>query len=158
VLKLKIKIGGTKSKIQIAGLLRDMPEKACVLTYNMTFEKGRLAELAKDFPESKDSINNIINRIRDLIVPFRKRFAYRWQQEGSSSIKKVLPAFVPELSYKGMPIADGGMAMAAYHQMCAEKDTEKLSEISKNLLAYCKLDTEAMVRLLECLYEFSTDH
>jgi hypothetical protein len=112
----------------IAGLLRDIPEGACVLTYNMVFEKGRLAELAKDFPESSASIKSIIERVRDLIIPFRKRFAYRWQQEGSSSIKKVLPAFVPDLSYKGMPIADGGMAMAAYHLMCDGNDTENFQK------------------------------
>ncbi|MCF6267683.1 MAG: DUF2779 domain-containing protein [Desulfuromusa sp.] len=142
----------------IAGLLRDIPEEACVLTYNMTFEKGRLKELAKDFPAESETLNGIVQRVRDLIIPFRKRFAYRWQQQGSSSIKKVLPAFVPELSYQGMPIANGGMAMAAYHLMCAEEDAAKLSEIRKNLLAYCKLDTEAMVHLLRCLYDLSSDH
>ena len=136
----------------IAGLLRDIPESACVLTYYMTFENGRLSELARDFPAHADGLNNITQHVRDLIIPFKKRWAYTWQQEGSSSIKKVLPAFVPELSYKGMAIADGGMAMAAYHLMCAENDPKKLAEIRKNLLAYCHLDTEAMVRLLECLY------
>jgi len=141
----------------IAGLLRDIPEDACVLAYFMAFEKGRLSELARDFPDHTDALNNIISNVRDLIVPFKKRFAYTWQQEGSSSIKKVLPAFVPELSYKGMAIADGGMAMAAYHLMCAENDPEKLTEIRNNLLAYCHLDTEAMVRLLECLYKLVRD-
>lgn len=139
----------------IAGLLRDIPAGACVLTYNMTFEKGRLTELANDFPTENEALNDINERVRDLIIPFRKRFAYRWQQEGSCSIKKVLPAFVPELSYQGMPIANGGMAMAAYHLMCAEEDAGKLSEIRKNLLAYCRLDTEAMVHLLKCLNEFA---
>ncbi|ORJ61354.1 DUF2779 domain-containing protein [Geothermobacter hydrogeniphilus] len=139
----------------IEGLLREIPQDACVLTYNMAFEKGRLKELAKDFPDHAEGLNGILSRVRDLIVPFRKRHAYRWQQRGSSSIKKVLPAFVPGLSYKGMPIADGGMAMAAYHLMCAERDPGKLAEIRENLLAYCKLDTEAMVQLLEQLYELS---
>jgi len=139
----------------IDGLLREIPQDACVLTYNMAFEKGRIKELARDFPDHAEGLNGILDRVRDLIVPFRKRHAYRWQQRGSSSIKKVLPAFVPELSYQGMPIADGGMAMAAYHLMCAETDPDRLAEIRRNLLAYCKLDTEAMVQLLAQLYKLA---
>jgi hypothetical protein len=71
--------------------------------------------------------------------------------QGSYSIKKVLPAFVPELSYDELEISDGGMAMEAWHQMCAAQNAEELAAIRKNLLDYCALDTLAMVRLLEVL-------
>jgi len=136
----------------IAGLTRDIPRDACILTYYMSFEKGRLAELGRDFPDFAEVIDDMISRVRDLIVPFKKRYAYHWQQQGSNSIKDVLPAFIPDLSYEGLKIANGGMAMTAYHQMCSEGDPEKLAEIRQDLLEYCRLDTEAMVRLLECLY------
>ena len=135
----------------IAGMLKAIPKDACILAYNMTFEKGRIKELAASFPIYADKLLNLNANMFDLIVPFRKRMAYRWTQRGSASIKKVLPAFVPELSYEGMAIADGGMAMEAYHIMCAEKDPQKLSDLREHLLAYCRLDTEAMVKLHECL-------
>ena len=136
----------------IAGLIRDIPSDACILTYYMSFEKGRLAELGRDFPDYAEVIDDMISRVRDLIVPFKKRYAYHWQQQGSNSIKNVLPAFVPDLSYEGLAIANGGMAMTAYHQMCSEGVPERLADIRQDLLDYCRLDTEAMVRLLECLY------
>lgn len=135
----------------IKGMLREIPEDACVLTYNMSFEKTRLKELIKAFPEDTAGLSRIHDNVRDLIIPFRKRYAYRWQQRGSNSIKQVLPAFVPELSYKDLAISDGGMAMEAYHIMCAEKDPVKLQELRVNLLKYCELDTKAMVRLHEVL-------
>jgi len=51
-----------------------------------------------------------------------------------------------------LEIADGGAAMDAYHQMCAAEDKpEALAQIRDNLLAYCKLDTLAMVRILDHL-------
>ncbi|HPL98090.1 MAG TPA: DUF2779 domain-containing protein [Smithellaceae bacterium] len=133
-------------------LLTDIPEDVCILTYNMTFEKKVLSELAVQFPRHKKKINKWIDNIRDLMVPFRQRDVYFWEFKGSFSIKKVLPALVPQLSYEGLEIADGGAAMDAYHQMCAAKDKpEELAKIRKNLLEYCKLDALAMVHILEAL-------
>jgi hypothetical protein len=135
----------------IKTMLAQIPEDACVLTFNMAFEKTRLKELIQNFPKHAEDLNNIHERVMDLIVPFRKRFAYRWQQRGSNSIKNVLPAFIPEMSYKDLEISDGGMAMDAYHLMCAEGDEAKLKKLRNNLLKYCERDTEAMVKLHQCL-------
>jgi len=73
--------------------------------------------------------------------------------KGSHSQKAVLPALVPELSYEGMEVADGGMAMQAYWAMCSLKDVGEVARIRKNLLEYCKLDTLGMARLFEKLVE-----
>jgi hypothetical protein len=136
----------------LKSLLADMPENVCILTYNMAFEKRVLSELAARYPEHQQKIDNWKENILDLMVPFRQRDVYYWQFKGSYSIKSVLPVLVPELSYAELEIADGGAAMSAYHQMCAAKDDPKsLAKIRKDLLAYCKLDTLAMVRILDCL-------
>lgn len=140
----------------ITGILKTIPQEACVLAYHMSFEKSRIKDLSEDFPIYADKLLNLNENMHDLIVPFRKRLAYRWTQRGSASIKKVLPAFVPDLSYEGMAIANGGMAMEAYHTMCAEKDPQSLSDLRGHLLAYCRLDTEAMVKLHECLTEIAS--
>jgi hypothetical protein len=139
----------------IKQMLHEIPEDACVLAYYMSFEKGRIEDLIEDFPEHTEGLSRINENVRDLIVPFKKRYAYRWEQYGSNSIKKVLPAFIPELSYQDLEISDGGMAMEAYHVMCAEQDAEKLTSLRKALLAYCGLDTEAMVMLHKKLGELS---
>ncbi len=133
-------------------LLSEIPEDACVLTYNQTFEKGVLKDLATAFPDLADDINKRIDNIRDLMVPFRKRDVYRWQMRGSYSIKEVLPAMVPELSYKELEVSDGMMAMRVFHEMCNINDPLKLNELRQGLLEYCKLDTLAMVKILEYLY------
>lgn len=131
-------------------LLEDIPKDACVLVYYQTFEKGRLKELAEQFPRKAKQINSIIDNVIDLLVPFKERALYSWQQQGSHSIKKVLPAFVKGMSYEGLEIGDGGEAIEAYHKMCAVADDPKaLDTIRNDLLEYCCQDTLAMVKLLE---------
>jgi hypothetical protein len=129
-------------------LLAEIPAEACVLTYNQAFEKSVLRDLAAALPDLAASLQTRIEHIRDLMLPFKKRHLYRWPMRGSYSIKEVLPALVPELSYQGLSVADGGMAMLAYHEMCAAQDPERVAQIRRDLLAYCALDTWAMVRIL----------
>jgi len=130
-------------------LLAEIPKDACILTYNQAFERGVLKNLAEAFPDLADDINARIENIRDLMIPFRKRDVYRWQMRGSYSIKEVLPALVPELSYEGLAVSDGLMAMRVYHEMCEIDDPDKVAELRKGLLEYCRLDTLAMVKILD---------
>jgi hypothetical protein len=129
-------------------LLAKIPEDACVLTYNQAFEKGVLRNLAELFPDLADALLMRVENVRDLMVPFRKRDVYRWQMRGSYSIKAVLPALVPDLSYDGLDVADGMAAMRAYHEMCALKPGVELDRLRAAMLEYCCLDTLAMVRIL----------
>ena len=79
---------------------------------------------------------------------------YHPDLKGSFSIKKVLPALVPELSYEGMAIGDGGTASMSFAKIVAGKTTkEDASIIRRDLLAYCKLDTLAMVKIYQRLLE-----
>ena len=135
-------------------LLAVIPVAACVLTYNQTFEKSVLRTLAEQFPDLAEAIQLRIENIRDLIVPFRRRDVYRWQMAGSYSLKEVLPALVPELSYAGLQIADGMAAMQAYHQMCALDDPLARAELRRDMLEYCRMDTLAMVKIVEVLGDF----
>ena len=86
----------------------------------------------------------------DLLPIARNRYYHRSQQ-GSWSIKAVLPAAVPELSYDTLDgVVDGGTAMSAYCEAIQPGTTpERKREIEKQLLAYCRMDTLAMVRLWE---------
>jgi len=137
----------------IERLLAAIPAEACILTYNQAFEKSVLRELAKLFPDLAEAIEVRIANVRDLMLPFKKRDVYRWPMRGSYSIKEVLPALVPELSYAGLEIADGRAAMQAYREMCALVPGEELERLRAEMLQYCRLDTLAMVRILEVLVE-----
>jgi len=136
-------------------LLADIPEEACILTYNQSFERGVMRELAALFPDLAAELLQRVENVRDLMVPFRRRDVYKWQMRGSYSIKDVLPAMVPELNYKALEIAEGYAAMRAYHQMCALEPGEELDKLRKALLAYCEMDTLAMVKILEELERLS---
>jgi hypothetical protein len=133
----------------IEKLLNDIPENSCVLAYNMSFETGILNELKGWFPEYEIRIDNIIANMRDLMIPFRSKAIYHWQMEGSYSLKKVLPALVPELSYERMDVSDGAMASDAWLKMITMEDVEEIENSRKALLEYCGLDTLAMVKILE---------
>ena len=134
-------------------LLNEIPDDACVLVYNKSFEAKILKGLKGWFPECSDQIMKIIMNLRDLMQPFKKKDIYYWQLNGSYSIKNVLPVLVPELSYEGMEISDGEMAANAYFQMKESKDSAEIERIRKALFEYCKLDTLAMVKIVEQLKE-----
>jgi len=135
----------------IESLLKDIKKSGDVIVYNKTFEITRLNEIARDFPEYETDIQKLISRIKDLMVPFQKKYYYAPEMKGSYSIKAVLPSLVPELSYDALKINEGGLASIAYESLQTETDLMFIAEIKEQLLEYCKLDTLAMVRILEKL-------
>ena len=121
------------------------------MAYNKTFEIMVLRSLSVWFPKYQERIETIIANMVDLMVPFKNMDVYHYDMNGSYSIKAVLPVLVPELTYDGMEVGDGGMAMDAYARMCQSEDIAEIAAIRKALLEYCKLDTLAMVKILEKL-------
>jgi hypothetical protein len=119
-----------------------------VFVYNAGFEKARMKELAVRFPERALQLQAIISRVVDLLPVARSHY-YHPSQQGSWSIKKVLPAVVPELHYGALEgVQDGGAAMNVYLEAInPTTESERKGEIRRQLLAYCSLDTYAMVRL-----------
>jgi hypothetical protein len=73
--------------------------------------------------------------------------------KGSCSIKNVLPALVPELSYQNLEIKEGGTASSIFTQMVNGEFQGDIDKTKNDLLEYCKLDTFAMVKILEKLKE-----
>ena len=137
----------------IENLLKVTKGKGDILVYNKTFEITRLNEIAKDFPQFADGIEKLVSRIKDLMIPFQKKYYYAPEMRGSYSIKAVLPALVSELSYDELEINEGGLASVAYESLHTETDLMFIAEIKQQLLEYCKLDTLGMVKILERLEE-----
>ena len=148
---------GTDPRRKIAEkLVEDIPNDVCVITYNMTFEKGVIEKLAQQFEDLSDHLMKIHSNIKDLMIPFSKRMYYMKEQEGAYTIKAVLPALFPdnpEFDYHNLDIVhNGGEAMDLYATL-HEKTIEEQEKIRKALLEYCKLDTLAMVKIWEKLKE-----
>lgn len=135
----------------IENLLRDTKGEGDILTYNKSFEVLRLKEIADAFPKYKTEIEERINRVKDLMLPFQKKYYYTYKMQGSYSIKYVLPALIPELSYEKLEINEGGLASIAFESLYYETDLMRIADTRTNLMEYCKLDTFAMVKLLEKL-------
>ncbi len=49
--------------------------------------------------------------------------------QGSYSIKYVLPALIPELSYKDLEINEGGLASIAFESLYYETDLMRIADI-----------------------------
>lgn len=137
-------------------LVEDIPTNVTVLAYNMGFEKGVIRKLSELFPHLATSLMMIHDNIQDLMTPFQKKHYYTPAMKGSYSIKYVMPALVPEMqmAYKNLDgIHNGGEAMSAYASLHLIEDADERQKIRQSLLAYCKLDTLSMVKVLEKLRE-----
>jgi hypothetical protein len=132
-------------------LINAMGNTGSIIVYNKTFENCRLNELKQQYPGFRKQIENIQDRLVDLMVPFRKKHLYLPSMKGSYSIKAVLPALVPEMSYESMAIANGGDASTAFYNLRFETDKAKAQNIRLALREYCKLDTFAMYAILQKL-------
>ena len=147
---------GADPRYELAlNLIKFIPQDACVLAYNMSFEKKVIRRLAEIYPQISNELMAIHDNIKDLMVPFAIKSYYHPKRQGSYSIKYVLPALVPEFesAYKDLNlIHHGGEAMQAYEAM-AYMPADEREAYKKALLAYCKLDTLAMVKVLEKLRE-----
>jgi len=125
----------------------DIPKDAMVMAYNMTFEKGVILRLADIFPDLKEHLLAIHGNFIDLMSPFRSKHLQTLEMEGSYSIKKVLPALIPDLVYSDLEVQNGGMAYDTFKTLQGLSDEEK-DQKRNALLAYCKMDTFAMVQIL----------
>lgn len=143
-------------KALLEKMLTDITVTGSIVAYNQAFEIARLKELATYSPDKEEEIVELIKRFADLIEPFRKRGYYHPDFNGSFSIKSVLPALFPdteELNYKNLAIQNGGMAMDTFANLYLLKDPNQLAIIKEDLLAYCRLDTLAMVKIFQRLRE-----
>ena len=140
--------GNDPSRAFAEALIKAGGQQGPVYVYFAGFERSRINDLCERFPDLAEPLQAIVARIVDLL-PIARNHYYHPSQQGSWSIKAVLPAMCPDLDYQALDgVQDGGMAMEAYTEAIApETSAERKVEIERQLLAYCALDTYAMVRL-----------
>ena len=134
----------------IKKLKQDIGESGTILAWFMTYEKGCNDRMASFYPEHKKFLENLNSRINDLMIPFSKMWFVDKDFFGSASIKKVLPALVPELNYKELAISDGLLSRRTWTNTILKGDNQdQKDEIISNLSEYCTLDTFAMVQIFK---------
>lgn len=137
----------------IEQLIEQTRDAKTILVYHIAFERTRLTEMQRDFPQYQVELQRIIDRLDDLIIPFKRHYYRTETMNGSSSIKQVLPALCPEFSYDTLEIGDGITASNAFLDLYYTNDEELKTQTRANLLAYCHLDTLAMVKILEVIQQ-----
>ena len=134
----------------ITGLLEAIPSEGSIVAYS-PYEKTMMRELAEAFPQHRESLLALCDRVVDLLKLLRGSY-YHPGFNGSYSLKSVLPALVPDMDYADLDVQDGMAASMAYvHMTAADAPASEKASIRQALLAYCERDTEAMVRIYDAL-------
>jgi len=133
----------------ISFMLKNIGPKGTLLAYNASFEASRIKELAQNYPTHSKALLALTGRLEDLMKPFQSRAYVHPQFQGRYSIKKVLPALIPDMTYEGLAVANGGDAQSAYINMHSGKlPPAEMDKRRKDLKIYCGQDTLAMVKIL----------
>jgi len=134
-------------------LIGNCGSEGSIVVYT-SFEKTIINGLAELFPDLGVELGKLVGRLVDLYQIIRENY-YHPEFHGSYSIKKVLPTLV-KLNYDDLEIGNGLDASAEFAYMAMGKyDSEEENRIREELLRYCELDTEAMVRLHEKMERIS---
>jgi predicted RecB family nuclease len=134
----------------IESLCNALGESGNIVVYS-AFESQRLSELGAYLPEIAGRIEKIQARLWDLL-PVVRNHVYHPAFAGSYSLKYVLPALVPDMTYAGMEVADGTDAGLAWQSLIrGGLDQAESERIIRALLDYCGQDTLALVKLVQKL-------
>ena len=129
-------------------LREDIGEVGSVLVWYEPFEKTRNNEMAATFPEYATFLNDLNARVIDLMKPFSDEIINDPAFKGSSSIKAVLPALLPELSYDDLDIQEGASASRLWKDVTlTNPGAPEREKVYADLVAYCTRDTWAMVAI-----------
>src|SRR5204862_5237995 len=135
----------------ISSLCEALGKSGSIVVYNEQFESQRLWELAGWLPEYNQCIRDIQSRLWDLL-PVIRNHVYHPAFGGSFSLKAVLPALVPEMTYEGMEVPNGQAAGLAWESMLSKGVTDSERQAKREaLLEYCGQDTLALVKVLKVL-------
>ncbi|MEJ2232437.1 MAG: DUF2779 domain-containing protein [Syntrophobacterales bacterium] len=131
-------------------LLETLGESGTVFTYS-NYERRIVTELAEYLPQRSGQLLATLDRFKDLQALIKSHF-YNASFHGSFSLKSVLPALVPSMSYEDLFIQEGTHASLQYLQMLNHNTpAQEKEKIEEALLAYCSHDTLAMVKTREAL-------
>ncbi len=144
--------GQEDPRIEFCATLLPVLQRAASVVHYSAFESTQLKKLAEQgIPHAQECSNQFEAKKVDLEAIIKSKVSHPGF-EGRTSIKKVLPVLVPSLSYAGLGIGNGAAAMLAFEQIIDSGcDPETRQTLRRDLLAYCKRDTEAMVYLYQAL-------
>ena len=142
--------GDVDPRPEVLRQLREyLGSQGSIIAYFADYEKKVLAQAVRAWPEYAAWFDKVKERFVDLLVPFKNLSYYHPAQQGSASMKSVLPALTGK-SYKDLAITDGGAARREYMRVTFGQDinTRDRARVRGDLEKYCALDTQGMIDIL----------
>lgn len=128
-----------------------LPETGSVVAYNAGFETSRLKECCELLPEFKPWLRKVMPRVVDLLLPFRGFRYHHPNQNGSNSMKSVLPALTGK-GYEKLAIQEGNTAGREFLRVTFGQVTSaERRRVRQDLQEYCGLDTLGMIQIVDQL-------
>jgi hypothetical protein len=142
---------GDPRPVFLAELKRLLGNSGSIVGYNTAFEIARLRECAEFLPEYREWSDTVCARFIDLLDVFASFAYYQPAQNGSASLKAVLPA-ITGTSYAGLEINKGDTASREFMRiMFTEVPPAERAQVRRQLDAYCAQDTQALIDILFAL-------
>ena len=119
------------------------------------FESRTLTDLGRWLPDLAPAAERIRARLWDLLKVMRGH-VYHPRFRGSFSLKQVLPALVPALSYDEMEVAEGSAAGPTWDGLVRGRVEGRLEpaeamRVERALRDYCGQDTRGLVEVMRAL-------
>lgn len=140
-------------------LYNEIPENACIVAYNKSFEQKIIALLAQKYPKYQEKFLKLTQNFIDLIEPFNNGWIYDKQMAGSFSLKSIFPALCPEetINYNSLENIHNGFEARYIFPQLKFMDKEQREKERENLLKYCFVDTYSLVKIWQKLIKLCED-
>jgi len=124
-----------------------------IIGYNVDFEVACLKSCVEGFPEYRNWFDSLLPRFIDLYDVFEDFSYYHPSQNGSASLKAVLP-IIAGIGYDGLEIGSGDFAQREFTRITfGDVTPAERSKVRTALKAYCCQDTLGLIKIVEALKE-----
>ena len=132
-------------------LIAQLAGAATIVAYG-SYEQTCIRSLIEALPDQQSSLELLMALPWVDLLKIVQGHYYHPDFHGSFSIKSVLPAIAPDFGYEDLEIQEGSLASIAFLESTHPETKPKRREhLRGDLLAYCKRDTEAMLRVVEAM-------
>lgn len=118
-----------------------------ILMFDKSLEETVLNQLAELYPEYRNDITSLKNKIVDLAEPIRKGNYYHPEMAGNFTLKSVAPLVNQDAGFNNLDIQSGISAMYIYESLLVQNMIEG-EQTKQQLIDYCEMDALITYQLL----------
>ena len=118
-----------------------------ILMFDKSLEETVLNQLVELYPEYRNDIVDLKNKIVDLAEPIRKGNYYHPEMKGNFTLKSIAPLVNQEAGFNNLDIQSGITAMYIYESLL-EQNVIEAEHIRQQLVDYCEMDALITYQLL----------